>query len=88
MSRRARVLVVEDDEALREALCDTIEYGGYEPAAACNGVDDNCDGNVDENLDTDYGVFAGCQNYRYLIDSSLQWLNGNAAAATIWASAR
>lgn len=39
MSRRARVLVVEDDEALREALCDTISYGGYEPAAASNGVE-------------------------------------------------
>jgi hypothetical protein len=48
----------------------------------CNSVDDNCDGDVDENLDTDFGVFAGCANYRYLIDSSQQWLDGNAAAAT------
>lgn len=39
MSRTARVLVVEDDEALREALCDTIAYGGYEPAAASNGAE-------------------------------------------------
>ncbi|MDX1732796.1 MAG: sigma-54 dependent transcriptional regulator [Halioglobus sp.] len=39
MSRTARVLVVEDDDALREALCDTVEYGGYEPTAACNGLE-------------------------------------------------
>lgn len=39
MSDRARVLVVEDDEALREALCDTIVYGGYRAVSACNGID-------------------------------------------------
>tara|TARA_R110000823_G_scaffold47903_13_gene121874 strand:+ start:5616 stop:6962 length:1347 start_codon:yes stop_codon:yes gene_type:complete len=39
MSRQARVLVVEDDEALREALCDTLEYGGYAALSACNGVE-------------------------------------------------
>ncbi|GAB5453011.1 MAG: sigma-54-dependent response regulator transcription factor FleR [Halioglobus sp.] len=39
MSRPARVLVVEDDDALREALCDTVEYGGCEPLAACNGAE-------------------------------------------------
>ena len=39
MSDRARVLVVEDDETLREALCDTILYGGYSVVSACNGVE-------------------------------------------------
>ncbi len=76
--------------ACREGLetCDAL--GAWGPCTGqispitevCNGVDDNCDGDVDENLDTDYGDFAGCANYRYLIDSSLLWLNGNAAAAT------
>ncbi|BCL75823.1 sigma-54-dependent Fis family transcriptional regulator [Jeongeupia sp. HS-3] len=31
------VLVVEDDEALREALCDTLELGGHAVLAACDG---------------------------------------------------
>jgi two-component system response regulator FlrC len=39
MSNQARVLVVEDDAALREALCDTLEYGGYAALSACNGVE-------------------------------------------------
>lgn len=39
MSDRASVLVVEDDETLREALCDTILYGGYSVLSACNGND-------------------------------------------------
>lgn len=39
MSNPTRVLVVEDDETLREALCDTIQYGGYQTIAACNGVE-------------------------------------------------
>jgi len=39
MSDRAKVLVVEDDETLREAMCDTISYGGYTAVAAYNGVD-------------------------------------------------
>lgn len=39
MSDRASVLVVEDDETLREALCDTILYGGYSVLSACNGID-------------------------------------------------
>jgi two-component system response regulator FlrC len=34
----AAVLVVEDDETLREALCDTIEFGGYRALPAENGV--------------------------------------------------
>ncbi|MAT95197.1 MAG: sigma-54-dependent Fis family transcriptional regulator [Halioglobus sp.] len=38
MSRAALVLVVEDDDALREALCDTIEYGGYRTVGASNGA--------------------------------------------------
>jgi two-component system response regulator FlrC len=33
------VLVVEDDGALREALCDTLEMAGYETIAAENGQD-------------------------------------------------
>ena len=37
MSQGARVLVVEDDDTLREALCDTIAFGGYEAVAAGNG---------------------------------------------------
>ncbi|MDX2462941.1 MAG: sigma-54 dependent transcriptional regulator [Porticoccus sp.] len=39
MSNPTRVLVVEDDQTLREALCDTIQYGGYQTIAACNGVE-------------------------------------------------
>lgn len=33
-----KVLVVEDDSTLREALCDTIEYGGYRVWSACDGA--------------------------------------------------
>jgi len=39
MTNLTRVLVVEDDETLREALCDTIQYGGYQTVAASNGVE-------------------------------------------------
>ena len=39
MNNAARVLVVEDDSTLREALCDTIQYGGYQAVAACNGAE-------------------------------------------------
>ncbi len=39
MNQAARVLVVEDDDTLREALCDTIEFGGYQAVAAGNGVE-------------------------------------------------
>ncbi|MDX1250741.1 MAG: sigma-54-dependent Fis family transcriptional regulator [Gammaproteobacteria bacterium] len=34
---RATVLVVEDDAALREALCDTLELAGYRAIAAADG---------------------------------------------------
>lgn len=37
MSNAATVLVVEDDTTLREALCDTIEYGGHQSLSASNG---------------------------------------------------
>lgn len=37
MNATARVLVVEDDDTLREALCDTIEYGGYRVVSAGDG---------------------------------------------------
>ena len=39
MRNPARVLVVEDDETLREAMCDTIQYGGYQAISACNGLE-------------------------------------------------
>jgi len=39
MSGSARVLVVEDDIALREALCETIRFGGFETRSAANGVE-------------------------------------------------
>ncbi len=39
MNSPARVLVVEDDDVLREAMCDTVLYGGYQPVPAINGVD-------------------------------------------------
>lgn len=39
MNSPTRVLVVEDDETLRDALCDTIQYGGYQTVAASNGVE-------------------------------------------------
>ena len=34
----ASVLVVEDDEALREALCDTLRLAGHRTIAACDGT--------------------------------------------------
>ena len=39
MNSQTRVLVVEDDDTLREALCDTIQFGGYQAVAASNGVE-------------------------------------------------
>ena len=39
MGNTAKVLVVEDDQVLREALCDTIQYGGYQVVAASNGAE-------------------------------------------------
>lgn len=39
MNTAAKVLVVEDDETLREALCDTIQYGGYQVVSATNGAE-------------------------------------------------
>jgi two-component system response regulator FlrC len=39
MTESARVLVVEDDDTLREALCDTIEFGGYRAVAAGSGME-------------------------------------------------
>ena len=38
MGAALKVLVVEDDSTLREALCDTIEYGGYRVWSACDGA--------------------------------------------------
>lgn len=37
MNQATRVLIVEDDDTLRDALCDTIEFGGYQAVAAGNG---------------------------------------------------
>ncbi|MEM9397540.1 MAG: response regulator, partial [Pseudomonadota bacterium] len=37
MGAATNVLVVEDDATLRQALCDTIECGGYKALAADNG---------------------------------------------------
>jgi len=37
MTASPRILVVEDDATLRQALCDTIEYGGYQAIGAGNG---------------------------------------------------
>lgn len=39
MRNSGSVLVVEDDETLRAALCDTIRYGGYRAVSACNGAE-------------------------------------------------
>ncbi|MCB1679438.1 MAG: sigma-54-dependent Fis family transcriptional regulator [Halioglobus sp.] len=39
MLTSGRVLVVEDDVSLRDALCDTIRYGGYHAEAAADGVE-------------------------------------------------
>ena len=39
MNQPAKVLVVEDDATLRQALCDTIKFGGYEAVEASSGVD-------------------------------------------------
>lgn len=37
MAEAVVVLVVEDDETLRDAVCDTLIFGGYQPVSACNG---------------------------------------------------
>lgn len=37
MTAATRILVVEDDDTLRDALCDTIEFGGYQAVAAGDG---------------------------------------------------
>ncbi len=37
MSNEIRVLVVEDDATLREAICDTLQFSGYQAVAAPNG---------------------------------------------------
>ncbi|MEM0954975.1 MAG: sigma-54 dependent transcriptional regulator [Pseudomonadota bacterium] len=42
MDQGASVMVVEDDHTLREALCDTIEFAGYAPVAAENGLEALC----------------------------------------------
>ena len=39
MARRSRVLVVEDDETLRETIVDLMVYDGHEVRAAVDGVD-------------------------------------------------
>ena len=39
MNQPAKVLVVEDDATLRQALCDTIKFGGYQAVGAKSGVD-------------------------------------------------
>ena len=39
MDKPVKVLVVEDDDTLRDALCDTVEYGGYSAVSARNGVE-------------------------------------------------
>ena len=39
MNQPAKVLVVEDDATLRQALCDTIKFGGYQAVEASSGVD-------------------------------------------------
>ena len=35
--KKSRVLVVEDDAALREALCDTLEFAGFSVISTCDG---------------------------------------------------
>ena len=39
MSEKTTVLIVEDDEILREAMCDTVKYGGYTAVSAVNGAE-------------------------------------------------
>ncbi|WP_111976694.1 sigma-54-dependent transcriptional regulator [Algibacillus agarilyticus] len=39
MENNAKVLVVEDDQALREAVVDTLGMAGYEAVEACSGED-------------------------------------------------
>ncbi len=47
-------------------------------AEVCNGVDDDCDGAVDEGLAKDKGTFAGCANYRKLIDDAIAIFDADA----------
>ena len=35
--KQVQILIVEDDATLRSALCDTVEFGGYQVVNACNG---------------------------------------------------
>jgi len=37
MSEKTTVLIVEDDEILRDAMCDTVKYGGYQAIPAAHG---------------------------------------------------
>ena len=37
MSRKARILIVEDEEAIRTGLVDVLIYHGYEPEAVTDG---------------------------------------------------
>jgi hypothetical protein len=46
----------------------------------CNGLDDDCDGKVDEGLATDKGTFAGCKNYRTLINTAVALMDADAKA--------
>lgn len=39
MNAHSRVLVVEDDQVLQDALCDTLTFGGHEAIPAANGVE-------------------------------------------------
>lgn len=39
METKASILVVEDEVAIRDGLCDTLTYHGYQPTAAGNGED-------------------------------------------------
>ena len=39
VNRRSRVLVVEDDTTLKEALCDTLAFGGHNAISASNGAE-------------------------------------------------
>lgn len=39
MNAHSRVLVVEDDDVLKDALCDTLTFGGHEAISAANGIE-------------------------------------------------
>jgi len=62
--KNSTVLLVEDDELLRETICDIIEMGGFCVVAASNGR---------EALNL---LYAGCRPHAIILDLMMPVMNG------------